>query len=129
MLGSVLQFMIALSRVALDLLDPTLQMANGVDLYYEATRSAPLEVMRVILNPFLCNHEGSPLRPCVLRRSLRASGAARSAVPCPTASSTAHRAPSLRAPARWTAAPTEGPWSTTPHHSGVFLLPPLSSEE
>ena len=56
MLGSVAQFLIALSRVALDFLDPMLQMANGVDLYYEATRSSPLEVIQVILNHLLCNH-------------------------------------------------------------------------
>jgi hypothetical protein len=44
MLDNLLNVLLALVSVMVTLLDPMLQLANGVDLYMEATLTAPLEV-------------------------------------------------------------------------------------
>ena len=44
MWGEVLQVLLLLATVAVNLLDPLLQFANGVDIVIEATLTSPIEV-------------------------------------------------------------------------------------
>ena len=44
MLGEALQVLLLLATIAVNLLDPLLQLANGVDLVIEATVTSPIEV-------------------------------------------------------------------------------------
>ena len=43
----VFNLALALANVAVSLLDPVLQFANGVDLYMESARSAPIIVSSI----------------------------------------------------------------------------------
>lgn len=40
----LLKLLVALASISLSLIDPLLQLANGVDLYWEATLTSPIEV-------------------------------------------------------------------------------------
>ena len=44
MIEEIFNLVIALASVAITLLDPMLQLANGIDLYMEATHSSHLEL-------------------------------------------------------------------------------------
>ena len=44
MLGEALQVLLLLATIAVNLLDPLLQLANGVDLVIEAAVTSPIEV-------------------------------------------------------------------------------------
>ena len=44
MIEAALNLLIALVRVTIVLLDPMLQLANGIDLYMEAVQTSPLTV-------------------------------------------------------------------------------------
>ena len=45
MLGEALELLLLLATIAINILDPVLQFANGVDLCFEAARTSPLEVI------------------------------------------------------------------------------------
>ena len=45
MLGEALELFLLLATIAINILDPVLQFANGVDLCFEAARTSPIEVI------------------------------------------------------------------------------------
>ena len=47
MLGEALQVLLLLATIIINLIDPLLQFANGVDLVIEATLTSPIEVTLV----------------------------------------------------------------------------------
>ena len=49
MWGEAVQVLLALGSVAVNLLDPLIQLANGIDLYMEAAKTSPIEVTKLIL--------------------------------------------------------------------------------
>ena len=68
MIEEVFNLVMALSSVAVTLLDPMLQLANGVDLYMEAAHSSPLVVScppKVQNGSWICS-ERRPLPECYL---------------------------------------------------------------
>ena len=68
MIESVFNLLFALASVSLNLLDPMLQLLNGVDLYMEATQSSPLIVTcppKVQNGSWTCS-DRRPLPECYL---------------------------------------------------------------
>ena len=68
MIEEVFNLVMALASVAVTLLDPMLQVANGVDLYMEAAHSSPLMVTcppRVENGSWICSGR-RPLPECFL---------------------------------------------------------------
>ena len=68
MIEEIFNLVIALASVAITLLDPMLQLANGIDLYMEATHSSPLVVScppKVNNGSWICS-ERRPLPECYL---------------------------------------------------------------
>ena len=68
MIEEIFNLVIALASVAITLLDPMLQLANGIDLYMEAAHSSPLVVScppKVNNGSWICS-ERRPLPECYL---------------------------------------------------------------
>ena len=68
MIEELINLVMALTSVAITLLDPMMQIANGVDLYMEAARTSPLLVScppKVRNGSWICS-ERRPLPECYL---------------------------------------------------------------
>ena len=68
MIEEMINLLMALTIVAITLLDPMMQIANGVDLYMEAARTSPLIVScppKVLNGSWICS-ERRPLPECYL---------------------------------------------------------------
>ena len=86
MIEEVFNLAMALASVAVSLLDPMLQFANGVDLYMEAARSSPLVVScppRVQNGSWICS-DRRPFPECYLFCPSGLVPAAESQVDCGT---------------------------------------------